>query len=75
MCNQNRVTADDFLVQEVGVCLQPGRFPAILHLWEEYWHEQQQEAALEEWLGQFIAWLRQGEGEQPPGEAEEEAAL
>jgi len=60
LCNQGLVSSEDFLSEEGGIHLRPGRFAAILHLWEEHWHEQRQEVALDEWLGQFTAWLREG---------------
>jgi CRISP-associated protein Cas1 len=59
LCNQQKVSPEEFLVGEHGVCLQPRRFPAILHLWEEFWQAQQQEAALDRWLSEFLVWVRQ----------------
>ena len=75
LCNQNRVAPEDFLTGSDGVRLQPGRFPGILREWEEHWLSQQQEAELDRWLGELIAWLRQGmtakdlEAGSPPQEA------
>ncbi len=58
-CNQGYVGAGDFAAsEEFGIRLQPGRFAVILQSWEEYWHGQHQEAALDEWVGQFVTWLR-----------------
>lgn len=75
LCNQGQVAWDDFQVEEEGVRLQPGRFPAILHLWEVHWHEQEQEAALDAWFAEFVAWLRQGQPNGTSEEAENETAL
>jgi CRISPR-associated protein Cas1 len=61
LCNQGQVAPADFREEAGGIRLQPERFAGILHSWEEFWQGQDGDAALEEWLGVFVSWLRQGE--------------
>lgn len=61
LCNQQMIGVEDFAEETEGTRLQEGRFGRILHLWEQYWQDQQQEAALDGWVTELLLWLRQGD--------------
>jgi CRISPR-associated protein Cas1 len=75
LCNQNRVSADDFHPENGGIRLQPTAFGSILQDWEEHWINEGPAQALDEWVLQLVGQLRQWAAlsSAPPVTPEEQA--
>lgn len=59
LCNQNKITPEDFRPENGGIRLQPAAFGPILRDWEDHWISGGQEEAIEQSIACLLDQLRQ----------------
>jgi CRISPR-associated protein Cas1 len=66
VCAGGQLTREHFVVTDKGVHLTEERLPSIIANWEAHYWQGGQERALDRWLREWIARLRQWVGRLPP---------
>jgi CRISPR/Cas system-associated endonuclease Cas1 len=59
LCNQRRVSPENFRVENGAVSLNADVFPRVLADWEEHWHLQHFPALIQQQVADYVSRLRE----------------